>query len=126
MDALDLNVGGFIYTTSMNTLTKHPDSVLYKIATETMPSGRDRNSSYFLSFYFKDKFHKLKIKNKFIFKDRLFIDRNGHFFYFILQYLRTNKLNLQHLNKEQLGFIKEEAKFFNITQLMLYLENECK
>ena len=47
-------------------------------------------------------------------------------FDYILQYLRTNKLDLKCLNKEQISFIKEEAKFFNITSLTIYLESECK
>ena len=44
MDAFQINVGGFIYTTSINTLSKYPNSILYKIVTGEMPTGKDKNS----------------------------------------------------------------------------------
>lgn len=63
-DIIVLNVGGYEYTTSRATLTKHPNSKL-----TTMFSGITATA--------KDD------------KGRHFIDRNGKLFDYILQYLRT-------------------------------------
>lgn len=86
--AVKLNVGGHHYTTSVQTLTKDPDSML-----AAMFSGR---------FELKP------------FEDgAFFIDRDGTHFRYILNYLRTGKLNLPKdptLVKELL----EEAEFYQI------------
>jgi hypothetical protein len=44
MHAVDINVGGCVYTTSINTLTKFPESILAKIVNGTLPYGKDKNS----------------------------------------------------------------------------------
>lgn len=46
MDAVEINVGGVVYTTSLNTLTKYPDSVLYKIVSGSMPCGKDKKGTF--------------------------------------------------------------------------------
>lgn len=45
MDAIEINVGGIIYTTSLNTLTKYPDSIFAKMVNGSHPYGRDKNSN---------------------------------------------------------------------------------
>ena len=52
MDAIEINIGGILYTTSMNTLTKYPDSVLTKIISGTIPYGKDKNSNKNMIFIF--------------------------------------------------------------------------
>ena len=103
----------------MNTLTKYPNSILSKIVTGVIPSGRDKNGWLKFRFAFKN----IEL-NKLFLKDILFIDRNGLIFEFILQFLRTNKLDLHCLSREKLSSIRDEAIFFNITPLILYLENK--
>ena len=87
-----LNVGGQHFTTSMQTLTKDPNSML-----AAMFSGRfDMKPSEDGSF---------------------FIDRDGTHFRFILNFLRTGKLTLP----EGATFIKEleeEAEFYQIQGLI--------
>ena len=87
-----LNVGGQHFTTSVQTLTKDPNSML-----AAMFSGRfDMKPSEDGSF---------------------FIDRDGTHFRFILNFLRTGKLTLP----EGATFIKEleeEAEFYQIQGLM--------
>ena len=87
-----LNVGGQHFTTSVQTLTKDPNSML-----AAMFSGRfDMKPSEDGSF---------------------FIDRDGTHFRFILNFLRTGKLTLP----EGVTFIKEleeEAEFYQIQGLI--------
>ena len=89
---IKLNVGGQCFTTSVQTLTKDPNSML-----AAMFSGRfDMKPSEDGSF---------------------FIDRDGTHFRFILNFLRTGKLTLP----EGATFIKEleeEAEFYQIQGLI--------
>lgn len=62
-DVIGLNMGGYIFTTRLSTLTRYTDSML-----GAMFSGR----------------HKLDKDNK----DNYFIDRNGKYFQFVLEFLR--------------------------------------
>lgn len=56
MDAIEINVGGFIFTTSLNTLTKHKDSILAKMVNGIYPFGRDKNSKKKKYFILNTKF----------------------------------------------------------------------
>ena len=89
---IKLNVGGQYFTTSVQTLTKDPNSML-----AAMFSGRfDMKPSEDGSF---------------------FIDRDGTHFRFILNFLRTGKLTLPEgatCTKE----LEEEAEFYQIHGLM--------
>ena len=86
--AVNLNVGGRRFTTSLQTLTKDPNSML-----AAMFSG------------------KFELKP---FEDgAFFIDRDGTHFRYILNYLRTGKLALP----KDATFVKElleEAEFYQI------------
>lgn len=53
MDAFDINVGGLIHTTSLNTLTKFKDSLLSQIVNGELPCGKDQNSMFNYIFKFK-------------------------------------------------------------------------
>ena len=83
-----LNVGGQHFTTSLQTLTRDPNSIL-----AAMFSGR----------------HKLETTED----GSFFIDRDGTYFRFILNYLRNGELILP----EGATFLKEleaEAKFYQL------------
>ena len=83
-----LNVGGHYFTTSLQTLTKDPNSML-----AAMFSG--------------------KFDTKPAEDGAFFIDRDGTHFRFILNYLRTGKLTLPE-GATFLNELEEEAKFYQI------------
>ncbi|KTF85308.1 hypothetical protein cypCar_00024095 [Cyprinus carpio] len=65
-----IDVGGHMYTSSLATLTKYPDSRISRLFNGTEPIVLDS------------------------LKQHYFIDRDGEIFRFILSYLRTSKLLL--------------------------------
>jgi len=93
-NVIDLNVGGFHYTTSLSTLCKYKDSIL-----AVMFSGR-----YNL------------VRDKI---GHIFIDRDGRYFGHILNYIRCNQIPPESIVLDVL----REAKFFYINSLIIKLEN---
>ena len=97
---INLNIGGRRFTTSLQTLTKDPDSML-----AAMFSG------------------KFEVKPS---EDgAFFIDRDGKHFRFILNYLRDGEL----IVPEGATFLKEleaEAKFYQIKGLLQELEDKMR
>lgn len=139
MDAIEINVGGCIFTTSLNTLTKHKDSIFTKMVNGTYPFGRDKNSKkkkYFLFnfkiliYYNLFKLFKSLLLNFSIFLDLLFIDRSPELFSFVLQYLRADQLDDHKLMVDQkISLYKAlltEAKFFNLNAFIFYLESKIR
>lgn len=55
MDALEINVGGRIFTTSLNTLTKFKESIFAKMVNGNHPFGKDKNSMLTKYFIFSKK-----------------------------------------------------------------------
>lgn len=83
---VQLNVGGTLYTTSLETLTKYPDSLLAKMCNGSMASELE-----------------------------YFIDRDGLMFRHILNFIRNSKLLLpENFGDEEL--LLEEAHFFGIAR----------
>ena len=83
-----LNVGGFPFTTTMMTLTKDPNSKLAALFSGTLEMKPSEDGSFF-------------------------IDRDGTYFRYILNYLRDGKLILP----ESATFVKEleaEAKYYQL------------
>jgi len=74
-EPVSLNVGGVRYTTSLSTLTKHPDSMLGRMFGGDLPTAKDKEGAYF-------------------------IEGNGQLFRFVLDFLRRNKLCLPEDFKE--------------------------
>lgn len=91
-DPVSINVGGEVYTTTLDTLTRCRDSMLGAMFTGQIPLLRDRRGNYF-------------------------IDRDGKVFRYILNYLRSNTLDLPEGFKE-LALLKREADFFQIRPLL--------
>jgi hypothetical protein len=83
---VDLNVGGALYSTTRTTLLRH-DSML-----TAMFSGR----------------HELKRRAD----GRIFIDRDGELFKYVLQYLRDGDLDVENLNQGPRKRLKREAAFY--------------
>ena len=92
-----LNVGGHYFTTSLQTLTKDPNSML-----GTMFSGK----------------HDTRAGED----SAVFIDRDGTHFRFILNFLRTGKLTLPE-GATALAEFKEEADFYQIQGILDELDD---
>ncbi|RWS31662.1 hypothetical protein B4U80_00734 [Leptotrombidium deliense] len=88
-----IDVGGTIYTSSLETLTKHPESRLARMFNGSIPIVLDS------------------------LKQHYFIDRDGKMFRHILNFLRNNKLTISE-SFEEFDLLYEEAKFYDILPLL--------
>ena len=88
-----LNVGGHYFTTSIETLTKDPNSLLAAMFSEGFQKKKPSKDGSF------------------------FIDRDGTHFRYILNYLRDGELVLPE-NETFLKEIKAEAKFYQIQGIL--------
>nr|XP_006628143.2 PREDICTED: BTB/POZ domain-containing protein KCTD21 [Lepisosteus oculatus] len=91
-DLVTLNVGGRLYTTSLATLTRFPDSVLGAMFKGRLPVRKDQQGHFF-------------------------IDRDGKTFRHILNFLRSSHLDLPDDYKE-MKLLRREAGFYQIQPLM--------
>ena len=98
-DLISLNVGGTIFTTTLATLTKDPDSMLAAMfrSSDLPPAKKDSNGCYF-------------------------IDRSPRPFEVILDFLRTGHLN--NLNGCTLRQLEVEADFFGLSGLQEILRQK--
>ncbi|KAL6464830.1 hypothetical protein MHYP_G00271470 [Metynnis hypsauchen] len=96
-DPVTLNVGGQIYTTSLSTLQRYPDSMLGAMFRGDFPTARDTQGNYF-------------------------IDRDGPLFRYILNFLRTSELTLPYDFKET-ELLRKEADFYQIEPLIQCLSD---
>lgn len=92
-DIIKLNVGGFRYETTLDTLERDPESML-----ASMFSGRHKLVSG------EDGYH--------------FIDRNGEVFKYILKYLRDGKINLDDMSIHLMNDLLDEAEYYCINGLV--------
>lgn len=84
-----IDVGGTIYTSSLETLTKYPDSRLAKLFNGTIPIVLDS------------------------LKQHYFIDRDGGMFRHILNFMRNSKLLIPE-DFADIDLLLEEARYFEI------------
>lgn len=100
-DWINLNVGGKLFTTTRNTLVKHPDSMLARMFnnSEGWNSAVDKNGSYL-------------------------IDRSPEYFEPLLNYLRHGSLILNESVSPK--GVLEEAKFFGLYQIIDELDSEIR
>lgn len=91
-EILTLNVGGSLYTTTLSTLTRYPDSMLGAMFSGKHPNSTDENG-------------------------HIFIDRDGALFRIILNFLRSSKLNLPK-NFPDLEQLQDEVDFYQIQPLI--------
>lgn len=92
-----IDVGGSIYTSSLETLTKHPDSRLARMFNGSIPIVLDS------------------------LKQHYFIDRDGKMFRHILNFMRTNNLSLPE-DFNELDLLYEEARFYDIPAMVRQIE----
>ncbi|XP_048388512.1 BTB/POZ domain-containing protein KCTD21-like isoform X1 [Stegostoma tigrinum] len=95
-EPITLNVGGMLYTTSLMTLTRYPESMLGSLFIGDLPTSKDQQGNYF-------------------------IDRDGKMFRHILNFLRTSHLDLP-ADFRELDLLSREADFFQIQPLLQALQ----
>ncbi|XP_034963908.1 BTB/POZ domain-containing protein KCTD16 [Zootoca vivipara] len=98
-EVIELNVGGQVYFTRLSTLTGIPQTLLWKMFTSKRESANDLA---------KDS------------KGRIFIDRDGFLFRYILDYLRDKQVVLPDHFPER-GRLKREAEYFQLPDLVKLL-----
>uniref|UniRef100_A0A8D3CQL8 Potassium channel tetramerisation domain containing 12.2 n=1 Tax=Scophthalmus maximus TaxID=52904 RepID=A0A8D3CQL8_SCOMX len=92
-DIVELNVGGQVYVTRLQTLTAVPNSLLWTKFGQGSPGDLPTDS-----------------------KGRFFVDRDGFLFRYILDYLRDSELSLPEFFKERRR-LQKEADFFRLPGL---------
>uniref|UniRef100_A0A3Q2Z9R7 Potassium channel tetramerisation domain containing 12.2 n=1 Tax=Kryptolebias marmoratus TaxID=37003 RepID=A0A3Q2Z9R7_KRYMA len=92
-DIVELNVGGQVYVTRLETLTAAPKSLLWAKFTQSCPADLPKDG-----------------------KGRFFFDRDGFLFRYILDYLRDSELSLPDFFKERKR-LQKEADFFQLPEL---------
>ncbi|XP_008290909.1 BTB/POZ domain-containing protein KCTD12-like [Stegastes partitus] len=92
-EIVELNVGGQVYVTRLETLTAAPNSLLWAKFTQSSPAELPKDS-----------------------KGRFFFDRDGFLFRYILDYLRDSELFLPEFFKEKRR-LQKEADFFLLPEL---------
>lgn len=97
-EVVELNVGGVTYATTLATLHQaEPDSPLATIAST--------NGSEMSTMFGRDS------------KNRIFIDRDGLLFRYILDYLRNKKLSLPE-NFSERDRLRLEADYYGLTSMI--------
>lgn len=91
---VELNVGGVMYTTTLDTLTKESESLLSSLFSDSSSSRLMRDS-----------------------KGKYFIDRDGVLFRYVLDYLRNSKLVLPESFHER-ERLRQEAEYFKLPDML--------
>lgn len=92
-----IDVGGCIYTSSLETLVKFGDSRLSKMFNGTIPIVLDT------------------------LKQHYFIDRDGKSFRYVLNFMRTGHLSLPR-NFDDFETLLEEAKYYQLSEMVKQIE----
>jgi len=98
-DIVHLNIGGYFYSTTKYVITSKPESLL--------------------AVMFSKKWENSLVRDEF---GRVFIDRDGKPFRFILRHLRGEKLIEPDKNDPEYTYLLESAKYFQINDLVNILE----
>uniref|UniRef100_A0A3B4A1S7 BTB domain-containing protein n=1 Tax=Periophthalmus magnuspinnatus TaxID=409849 RepID=A0A3B4A1S7_9GOBI len=101
-EVVELNVGGQVYVTRLETLRAVPNSLLWTKFTQNSPRDLPTDS-----------------------KGRFFFDRDGFLFRYILDYLRDSDLILPEFFKERRRLLKE-ADFYQLPELSRLLDTKAE
>ena len=96
---IKLNVGGVLYQTTQDTLTKDQDSMLASMFSGRHPLKPDENGYHF-------------------------IDRDGKLFEYILKFLRDDKIYLKNIPDVTLECILDEAHYYCLSGLITLLDQK--
>jgi BTB/POZ domain-containing protein KCTD8/12/16 len=116
---VDLNVGGHYYTTTLDTLCSESNSLFQQLFHTSITDNESNTSSSSPS-------PSSSVPPLIVTKDsnnRIFIDRDGSLFRFILDFLRTKVLVLPE-NFNEYERLKNEAIYFKLDSLIEKLD--CK
>ncbi len=89
---IKLNIGGYKFCTTIETLTKYPDCFFTSLLSEKLPTTKDEEGAYF-------------------------IDRDGQFFSPILTWLRTNEISIPQNSMTKEDVIRE-ARYYTLQPLV--------
>lgn len=101
-EIVELNVGGQVYVTRLETLRAVPNSLLWSKFTQSSPGDLPTDG-----------------------KGRFFFDRDGFLFRYILDYLRNSDLILPDFFKERKR-LQKEADFYQLPELSRRLDTSSK
>ena len=93
-----INVGGELYTSSLETLTRYPNSKLSKLFNGEIPIVLDT------------------------IKHHYFIDRDGKLFRYVLNFMRTERVMLS-ADFDEYESLLDEAKFFQLESMIKQIED---
>ena len=93
---LNLNIGGFVYTTTLNTITRDPNSMLRRMFSGRQKVAKDSKGNYF-------------------------IDRDGALFRYVLNFLRSCELCLPQ-SFDEFEQLSVEADFYQVGDLIKALQ----
>ena len=96
---LNLNVGGFVYTTPLNTFTRYPSSMLGRMFSGRQKIDKDSKGNYF-------------------------IDGDGSLFRHVLNFLRTGELCLPQ-SFDEFEQLSAEARFYQLDNLIEAIKTRC-
>ena len=122
-DIVDLNVGGVHYTTTLSSLTKYPQSILAQTMLRLMEKGwkcAGEKDFRFLEPELDGNCLQVFVESN----NRIFIDRDGALFRFVLDFLRQgNKFSLpeRFAENERLSC---EAEFYGLQDLVVALRSQ--
>lgn len=108
-ELVNLNIGGEIFTTKKETLLKD-ENCLFAILLN------DKDNRFISTSIKNDTDNSNTIE--------LFFDRSSDYFGYLLDYLRTGYINYNIFDRYELEELKEEAYFYEITNLIDYLEKK--
>ena len=97
-DRIRINIGGTVFSTSVNTLMTIKDSFL----TRLVESG------------------KIDIK------EEIFIDRSPKVFPYILDYYRFKQIDYKKISKSDSIRLREDAEYYGISDILKYLDDRLK
>ncbi|KAF8571438.1 hypothetical protein P879_02457 [Paragonimus westermani] len=96
-----VDVGGVLYTSSLETLTKYPNSRLGRMFSGVIPIVLDTMKQHY------------------------FIDRDGALFRHVLNFLRTGQLHLD-VQYEELDQLIQEAQHYELNEMLVALKELCE
>lgn len=67
-------------------------------------------------------FYKMVLDKKIDLKKEIFIDRSNDYFHYILSFLRNKKINISDIDSKSLKGLREEAEFYEITDLLANID----
>eukprot|EP01112_Ceratiomyxa_fruticulosa_P024259 TRINITY_DN979_c0_g1_i1.p1 TRINITY_DN979_c0_g1~~TRINITY_DN979_c0_g1_i1.p1 ORF type:complete len:328 (-),score=65.15 TRINITY_DN979_c0_g1_i1:230-1213(-) len=90
---IKLDVGGTLFTTSMETLTSFKGSFFDAMFSGRFPLKKEEDGA-------------------------IFIDRNGKHFGYILDFMRGTPPSLEHFSKREINELRTEAEYYQLTDLV--------